>query len=382
MAVYHQMGEKSHSLVFDGGLTRFRGAILSPVNDESLAVRKLIHRAGKNPGFEVIFDPQLYAPRSNRGKLPQWEYFPRDVDTADMSSLSWWEAVSANVIATCDNLGAKLACTPAFIPANRSDNSYFYLTVRIGAAFANQVSGTAIKPIQTAVVSLTEIADRNRTLEIASILTRAKTDRVYLVFLSDVEPRRELSDADQLAGAMRLIATLEAADISVLVGYSSHDLVLWKAAGASDCASGKFFNLRRFTRSRFDEPKEGGSQLPYWFEDGMLGLLRESDVLRIKKERGFCKASQQNPYCAKILTHLEQKPGEAWIAMGWRQYLYGVADLEHRISDGRVDVRRLLKSAEDAWQTLEDADILMEERRNDGGWLRAWRRALAEYKKN
>lgn len=382
MSVYHQMGANSHSLVFDAGLTRFRGAILSPVNDDVLAIRKLIHRAGEYPGLEVIFDPQLYAPRANRGKLPQWEYYPRDVDTADMGSLPWWESVSADVIAACIDLGAKVVCTPAFIPANRSDNGYFDLTVRIGAAFADQVSGTEVEPIQTVVVSLTELADRDRTLEIASILSRTKMDRMYLVFLSDVEPRRELSDADQLAGAMRLIATLESAGIAVLVGYSSHDMVLWKAAGASACASGKFFNLRRFTRSRFDEPKEGGSQLPYWFEEEMLGLLRESDVLRIQKEFAFSEASKNNPYCAKILTHIEKKSGEAWIADGWRQYLYGFADLEHRIGDGRVDVRRLLKTAEDAWQRLEDADILMEEQRNDGGWLRAWRRALAEYRKN
>jgi len=35
-------------------------------------------------------------------------------------------------------------------------------------------------------------------------------------------------------------------------------MILWKAAGATNCASGKYFNLRRFTLSRLDEPEENG----------------------------------------------------------------------------------------------------------------------------
>ena len=43
------------------------------------------------------------------------------------------------------------------------------------------------------------------------------------------------------------------------------------------------------------------------------------------------------------------------------------------MTDGATDVRTLLRDAETNWTALEDADILMEESRNDGGWLRPWR---------
>jgi hypothetical protein len=53
-------------------------------------------------------------------------------------------------------------------------------------------------------------------------------------------------------------------------------MILWKAAGATNCATGKFFNLRRFTISRFEEPdSSGGGQLGYWFEKALLGIPSE-----------------------------------------------------------------------------------------------------------
>jgi hypothetical protein len=59
--------------------------------------------------------------------------------------------------------------------------------------------------------------------------------------------------------------------------------------------------------------------------------------------------------------------------------MYWFLDFESRHDRGDVDTRALLREAESNWTALEDADILMEEQRNDGSWLRPWRRALAEY---
>ena len=91
-----------------------------------------------------------------------------------------------------------------------------------------------------------------------------------------------LSEVEEIKGAMRLIAAMRAAGLKVTVGFLSSDVLLWKAAGASHCATGKFFNLRRFTRTRFEEPRgQGGGQLPYWFEESLMAFLRQSDVQRI-----------------------------------------------------------------------------------------------------
>jgi hypothetical protein len=82
---------------------------------------------------------------------------------------------------------------------------------------------------------------------------------------------------------------------------------------------------------------------------------------------------------AQILENLESASPEPWLADSWRQFMYAFASLEHRISAGSIDVSEMLREAERNWVTLEDASVLMDERRNDGTWLRAWRQALAEY---
>jgi hypothetical protein len=81
------MGNNSENLVFEAELSSYRGAILSPVNsDEDVLGRQVARMKKELNDFEVIFDSQLYAPRSERGKLPTWGYFPKDVETADLSS--------------------------------------------------------------------------------------------------------------------------------------------------------------------------------------------------------------------------------------------------------------------------------------------------------
>jgi hypothetical protein len=200
-----------------------------------------------------------------------------------------------------------------------------------------------------------------------------------LVLTGDTQPRREFSQSDELKGAMQLIDVLERSGLPVLVGYSSTEFVLWKAAGASACATGKFFNLRRFTRSRFEEPSDGGGQLPYWFEESLMAFLRESDLLRVQQAGDLSEASQRNPYGRRILDRISSAPGSAWLALSWRQFLYAFSDLEARIQGGRADVGVLLKDAEGLWRRLEDENVLMEEHRNDGTWIRQWRRALVEF---
>jgi hypothetical protein len=115
---------------------------------------------------------------------------------------------------------------------------------------------------------------------------------------------------------MRLISALREAGLEVTVGFSSSDVLLWKAAGASNCATGKFFNLRRFTRTRFEEPRgQGGGQLPYWFEEALVAFLRQSDVQRIEQMNLTGFDSAPNPFGTQILAQFASAPEQAWLAL-------------------------------------------------------------------
>jgi len=153
-------------------------------------------------------------------------------------------------------------------------------------------------------------------MKIASIVSRTQASSIYLIIVSAGDPKREFSDVEELKGAMKLIWALENAGLPVLVGFSSSDLVLWKSVGASYCATEKFFNLRRFTRSRFGEPRKGGTLMAYWFEESMMAFLRESDIIRVRQQGMFSQASRKNPYCRKILKCMDDTPGKAWVGLG------------------------------------------------------------------
>ena len=63
-----------------------------------------------------MFDPQLYMPRSNQGCLRDWAYFPKDVETADISSTAWWDGLNDAIAKTVAELNPTSVCSPAVIP--------------------------------------------------------------------------------------------------------------------------------------------------------------------------------------------------------------------------------------------------------------------------
>jgi hypothetical protein len=80
--------------------------------------------------------------------------------------------------------------------------------VSVGNEMCARVAGSGVDAIQTAVVSMPELTAAGRPMAIASILSRSRTNRLYLVLVNQTEPRRELAEIEEIKGAMRLIAAL------------------------------------------------------------------------------------------------------------------------------------------------------------------------------
>lgn len=278
MSAYLQMGHDSENLVGVPGLDGFTGLILSPVNRSESELSAKVRDFRQKGHFDIALDPQLYCPQSERGQLPNHSYFPRDLDTADLSSDSWWRAIVAGLAAESNRLGVDAVCSPVVLTRKYGPDYYARCRDTYSMLIA-ELNRTAIRPMMTVCIALNEMTEPSDALRIASIITADNPKAVYLVIEADVEPRRELADATNLLSVMVLISALEKSGSQTLVSHCSSDMLMMKCAGASHCASGKFFNLRRFSRSRFDEQQEGGGgQLPYWFEHSLLAFLREADI--------------------------------------------------------------------------------------------------------
>lgn len=381
MSAYLQMGHDTENLVGAADLDEFTGIILSPVNRDPDQI------AGKMPLFrdtgdyDIVLDPQLYIPRGNREHLVNQPYFPDTFDTTDFSSSAGWTDIVEGLSEFAGDLGVDAIASPVIMPRRWSDE--FYDTSVETSRMLSVEVGEAMRVLTTCLVTLNDLESANRAREIGSIMTRHETGGFYIVLHTDIEPRREISNPESLASFMYLILLLQR-HASVTVAYSSSDMLLFKAAGAENCATSKFFNLRRFTPSRFDEPPTGGGgQLPYWFEQSLLGFLREADIRRLQRNGFVNLIGQRHSGCASgqcILELFSTNPGDAWLAMSWRQYLSWFGKTEREVHDGGAAlVREWLTIAENNWRELEDDEILMDEPRNDGNWLRPWRQALRDF---
>ena len=372
MAVYHQMGHNSRNLLNEPCLDRFVGAILSPVNEDLASIESLVQEH-QGPQFELLFDPQLYFPRSNRLCLNDWSYFPDDVDTADLSQLAWWQNVNTSLAAVVNSVGVSSLCSPV-AAARTYTNQYYALCVDVCRDLAQRVAQAEV--LQTVLIDYDQLSLPTRPLEIATIVSRTPANRCYVIVHSDIPPRRELGDETCLRGALDLIQALEESGLSTIVGYTSTDIVLWKYAGASATATGKFFNLRRFSPGRWDDPSPGGGQLPYWTEPSLMAFLREGDLDRVADAGFLPTASCTSEPAAAIVRNRADNPGEAWLGMSWRQYMNWFQEFDHLHPSPFVQADAFLAACETAWRALNNAGVLMEEMDNDGSWLRKWRLAI------
>ncbi len=377
MPAYHQMGHDSTNLLAEPQLNHYKGAILSPVNLTEAEMVDLLAPGGL--GLEFIFDPQLYYPQAQREILRSWSYFPSDVDTADASSLEWWKKLCSDLVASAARVDPDAICSPVVVP--RAYSWEYFQNMCDVTRLLEDIVGPDTEVIHTVLVGSHELASYSAVMTLASIVTRLDCRRMNLILTDGGYPRRELADPEELKGMMLLIKSLSDNGIRVLVSYCSSDVLLWKEAGAEDVASGKFFNLRRFTPSRWDEAGEGGGgQVPYWFEEALMAFLRASDVTRVQAIGLISDASKANPFAPEILHKIGS--GDAWLGLSWRFYLYWFQELESRMANGTARALDILERADRGWGQIETSSprIYLEERQNTGDWIRQWLRAVAEYK--
>lgn len=376
------MGHDTENLVGEHDLD-FTGIVLSPVNRNPSEMVNKIKTFRDKGNYDIILDSQLYFPSCTRRKLKDFPYFPKDLETSDTSSISWWHNIIKKLFNYAKNLDINAITSPIIMPKYFTEN-YYDLSVEIANNLYSLSSNSDKRIYQTAIIDFTLLNKPEYVLRLTSILSKSECKSFYLIFISDNPPRNEICDDADLLGAMNLIKEFKTIGKKVFIAFCSSDMVLFKTAGADNCSTGKFFNLRRFTKSRFEEPTGGGGQLPYWFEEGLFAFLREADLLRIRNKKiddlievGFSK----NYWSDKILEQFSNQPQKAWLSLAWRQYLSWFWQMEEKITQGIdiAEIEGILFQADKNWSKLDENKIFLEERKNNGEWIRAWLQALANF---
>ncbi len=379
MSAYLQMGHDSWNLLDNPDIGVYKGIIVSPVNDEPTAVQtRLMKLKERRSEFEVILDPQLYRPHTLKGQLGEWNYFPDEFATIEGDNLEAWQRLGIEVVKDAANLGLNAVCTPAKLPRKFCDE-YYKLVVDVADATYEAARQEKLDALVTVVVKLSDLTIPARALEIASIVSSGTCRRVYLTFLTDVgvSPRDQLNDSEALPTAVHLVRLLSES-MRVKVAFVGHDAVLWKFSGAHDVASGKFWNLRRFSPGRWqEEPASVKTQVSWWNEGSLLTCLREENVLRLDRAGWFDKRTfKNNPAGKRILHTLRQGTGRAWTAESWVQFLRWICNIDRLLIDSET-AEAFLRRSDRRWVELDAARILFD-RDNDGRHVRTWINAAIE----
>lgn len=380
MASYLQFGHDSWNLLEESDIGGYAGLILSPVNDGPSDVEARLARMGPlRDELEVILDPQMYNPAVDKGKMDQWSYFPADFATADQSDAGWWAARGREIVEQGAQLGVDAVCSPALFPRSFTDDYYAFM-VEVADATKRHADGNGLETMLTAIVSLRDLANPARALAIASVLSRSSCDRLYLTFLNeDVQPREPMRDGAGLPTAIHLVRLLSAA-MRVHIAFASHDLLLWKFAGATDISTGKFMNLRRFSPGRWQDEESGGRQVAYWNEGPLLARLREADVALLDRQGWFDRRDMSdNPSEARILEIIRSGSGSPWLKLSWMQYLRWAINAEAAGHGNPTAAEAALVAADQRWgDAVERRRILFQDRFNNGDHVRAWLNAMRE----
>lgn len=376
MTAIHQLGFQSYNLMRTPELSKFSGAIISPVNSPFEEVINQTHdRTNLPEDFTFIFDPQLYSPRNARDMLKNWDYFPNDLDTSDLSDINWWKSLNEKLLDVINRLDIHSLCTPIIIPSNFSED-YYDLTIEVGEEL-RKISQDNLDIYQTVIINIHSIDNEINLLTIASIITKTRCKKIYLLFYAPSVnlSRRELSDESELLNSMKLIQLLKENNLSVTVGYTSSEFLLWKFAGADNCCTGKFLNLRRFEPSRYQIPEEnGGGIVPYLFVRSLLGYFRGADLVRVQEKGLISQKTIENPFFTEIYEKLFTPA--PWLALSWKHYLFEFQELEAEINNKQEIVIDLLREADNNWGFIESQSIILDERLNNGSWIRPWLRSI------
>ena len=381
MAAAMQMGSDTENLIGGEELESYSQIVLSPLNRTPDQLRADVEQF-RSAGAQVVLDTQLYYPKTPRQTLKAHPYFPKDLYTADVSDLKWWTMVNKKIAKYGAELCADIIVSPAVHPKVWTDD-YFAVSMQVADDLHAQLAGRA-ESLACLLVGVKNLADSAAAPRIASIASSTQANGFYVVFVSDVEPRRELHDDAEILGMLTLLHDLGRTEKKVMVAFAGPEMILEKLAGANSVGTGKFFNLRRHTQGRYEEPTKGGGQAGYLFVESLLAFLRTADILRLQG-KGYghllTEGYSGGIWAQRILEQIATDESKATLRLSWRQYLSWFGRMERRLCGAGAPelVKSLLKNAEDNWKLLEDADILMDDRRNDGQWIRPWRQALCAF---
>ncbi len=227
--------------------------ILSPRDLRHDQLVKLAGDTHKLVGGKVLLDPQFYLPHADHARLTAHDYWPDSYQTGDFWSGEELATLLTNLLSLNAQLRTDSVILPGMFGPRVDDDWLARHTLVVEEA-------RSLAPDNTFFLTVALGAEAVRTLDdVHAVLDELPQWDVEGVYLVCEHPNGEylVTDPIWMANLLDLTAGIRLRGRKVVVGYSSHQMLILASAGVDAIASGTWMNVRSFPpekfRARFDD---------------------------------------------------------------------------------------------------------------------------------
>lgn len=200
----------------------------------------------RKSGNSTLFDPQLYAPHSDKKNFQTYAYWPKDFNTAEAP----WKEIVISLAEFNEVLGTSAYILPGM--ACERIGSQF---LRLQEAILDAAVGVERKRLATICLKQNVLLD---TVQVERLLVATEQWPVDGIYLIAEHPDEDyfVDSPVWMLDLLKLCAGLTIQGKKVVLGYSNHQMLPVACAGVHAIASGNHMNVRSFTFGKFMESDE------------------------------------------------------------------------------------------------------------------------------
>ncbi len=244
---YGMMGHCQHLIDSWGGGT----VIMSPRDLTAEQIQRFGSQITDKEG-KVLIDPQFYDPRATHPRLIRHDYWPDDFDTSMLSGGPELAQLLQRLLALNDSAQAEQFIIPG-IYGERVDDDWLAVQDSVITEAAAEV--TDRQRIATLCLSGEAMRFEEQIEMVINSAEKWDVDGFYVV---PEHPGVQylVDDPAWLANLLVLSSGLKLQGKSVIVGYSSHQMLCLALAKVDAIASGTWLNVRKFSTDKFQSVEE------------------------------------------------------------------------------------------------------------------------------
>lgn len=366
-----QVGHNGHKRAEEALKKNFAdGAVLSPADYKYKRNKDLGAQFKQLDGI-VLFDPQLYIPRTDRQDLNTYSYFEErggeDFSTAMFASRSEREELCRDLMAVQDDCSVDAYVSPARFVENFSPEAldrWLDLTesfIKVAKEDGRDIPVFASLPIDG--FELTEDTRRNRLL---NRVTSLDPDGFYVsVQYNDLDTRLPLKGEENVYAYLKLMLSLRSNRYEVIAAHTHQIAHLLLGIGVNAFASGHYQNLRAFDVDRW-VPSDGDEirqQVVRYYSDELLDAIRvDTDLDELATDEDFDESAirSNSPYETDLFGGSTSPAGAGWKFSGasWEHYVWTCNEIAERYRKKGIDDRlnsaeEKINKAKELYETIE-----------------------------